>query len=278
MEGRVDIQDTAPEGELARTLHLVAAGIAGVQKGLRQGLEVRLSPHLQLHGELTEKLGRQGALHQGVRRGDDHAGLPGSQDMEGCQTVSLPLPGGHGNGPQLPLPGQQQDGLFPREGPEVSGQLPSLPLIRAEEQGGAVRRSGHCRTHAGALHLLQPCNGGGAAASIHAPDQLRDLRQGLQFFQKFRHGRSPFLKILEVQGNGYRTPRPKDGGVRPSKKWRSHFFEKDAACCSAHGLRETPRTFAGREVFLATYTPPPKTDYASFAPAGAKLCEAFAAS
>jgi hypothetical protein len=38
------------------------------------------------------------------------------------------------------------------------------------------------------------------------------------------------------------------------------------------------RTFAGREVFLATYTPPPKTDYASFAPAGAKLCEAFAAS
>ena len=45
--------------------------------------------------------------------------------------------------------------------------------------------------------------------------------------------------------------------------------------CSVPQRTGFARTFARWEVFLSTYTPPPKTDYISFAAMAAKLCEAF---
>jgi len=50
--------------------------------------------------------------------------------------------------------------------------------------------------------------------------------------------------------------------LRLSKKWQSHFFEKDAACCSALIIRweRTIRTFAGRDVFSPTHMSPEKTN------------------
>jgi hypothetical protein len=38
------------------------------------------------------------------------------------------------------------------------------------------------------------------------------------------------------------------------------------------------RTFAGREVFFPTYTPPEKMDFTLFRRLSAKLCEAFSTS
>ena len=45
-EGGEDIQDAAPDGELAHALHLLAAGIARRRQGLREGGEVQGLPGL----------------------------------------------------------------------------------------------------------------------------------------------------------------------------------------------------------------------------------------
>ena len=90
---------------------------------------------------------------------------------------------------------------------------------------------------------------------------------------------NPVLSILRF-ATSYRK---KDVRVFPkrllrlSKKAAAFFDKKIAPCCSARNVRRmrTLRTFAGREVFLSTYTPPPKTDHAPFVPAGAKLYEVF---
>jgi len=65
----------------------------------------------------------------------------------------------------------------------------------------------------------------------------------------------------------HRTAKRKKGTAsavpsRLSKKWQSHFFEKDAACRSALIVRwgRTIRTFAGRDVFSPTHMSPEKTN------------------
>ena len=45
-EGREDIQDAAPDGELTHALHLLAAGVARRRQGLREGGEVQGLPGL----------------------------------------------------------------------------------------------------------------------------------------------------------------------------------------------------------------------------------------
>ncbi len=88
--------------------------------------------------------------------------------------------------------------------------------------------------------------------------------------------------------------------ARPRRLWAKVRYAHPGAWCTAvrdcqrsglaasltmffcGPLQRTPRpqgrpgrTFAGRDVFFPTYTPPEKIFYAPFAPGGAKLCETF---
>ena len=66
---------------------------------------------------------------------------------------------------------------------------------------------------------------------------------------------------------GFRGDLSTGGGRQILSQFPSH--EGAAACGSALAAKGAARTFAGREVFLARYTPRPKTDFIFFAPAGA---------
>ena len=61
------------------------------------------------------------------------------------------------------------------------------------------------------------------------------------------------------------------GGFQLVEEGFAFFDKRDCAALRA-SLRST---LAPREVFLATYTPPPKMIAIYFAAAAAKLCEAF---
>ena len=74
--GGEHVQDAAPQGKLAGTLHLLAAGIAGGSETGGQVVEINLLAGGQLQGGLFEDIGRQGALLEGLHRGHQAGQLP----------------------------------------------------------------------------------------------------------------------------------------------------------------------------------------------------------
>ena len=193
---REHVQDTAPQGELAHALHLSAPSIARGEEPVRQRRQIRLSAHLQRDGQGGQKRRRHRPLHQRVRGSDHRPGIPPGQGVEGRQTAPLPLPGDHGPRPQLPLPAQKQHRRPAQQGLQIARQLAGFPLVAAEKHRRTAGPPGHGGAHTGPLDRLEPGDGGGTAALLHPADQLRHLREGIEFFQEVFHRRF-LVKIIE---------------------------------------------------------------------------------
>ncbi len=186
-QGGEHVQDAAPQGELSHALHLLAAGIPGGHQAVRQLVQIRPGPHLQRQRQGMEQLGRQRPGAQCVRGGHRHRRLAPGKGIQRRQTAALPVPGGDGAGPQLPLPAQQHHRLRAQQRLQIAPQLLGLPLVAADEHRRPLRRQGHRRAHAGAVHRLQAGDRHRAAALFHPPDQLRHLGNGMELFEKLFH-------------------------------------------------------------------------------------------
>ena len=182
--GREHVQNPAAHGELSRALHLLAARVARGNERFGNAFEVGALADGKPHRPLPQRLRGDGARHERLRRGDEHARLPLREGTQRRKALLLPLAGGDRAGAQVPLPRGQDDRLVARERGEVGGQRARLPLVPADEHGAPLRRPCDRRAHAGALHGLQSRHGGGAGARLHAAHELRDLADFVQFFQK----------------------------------------------------------------------------------------------
>ena len=191
------VQDAAPQGELAHALHLLAAGVTGTGQLLRQFLQFRPLSHRQRPGQGHQPLRRQGPGRQGVGGGHDDRCLAPGHGVQGRQAALLPGPGADGTRMQLPLPAQQRHRLQLQQRLQIPGKHLGLPLVTAHEHRRAVQRPGHGSAHTGPLHRLQPVHRRRTAALLHPADELRHLRDGIQFLQKLFHSSIP-CKNLEI--------------------------------------------------------------------------------
>ena len=185
---------------MAHTLHLFAPAVARLHQPLRQRTEFHPVAGAQRDGQCRKTLGRQCAGHEGVNGGHHGGNRAGGHAVERRKAAALPLPGGNGVGPELPLPCQQRYRLLPGEALRVAGQLAGLPLIGAEEHCGPPGPGGHRSADAGPLHRRRAGEHGGTAAVFHPCDELRCLRQRLQYFQKSVHPTPPDFQIHAETG------------------------------------------------------------------------------
>ena len=190
-QGRKHIQNAAAQGKLTHTFHLLAAGVSRRQQTLGQVFQIHPSADLQRYRQRFQQLRRERALHQGVRRGHNSSHLAPAQGIQRRKAAPLPIAGGDGPRPQLPLAALQQQRLPPRQRPQVARQLANLPLVSADEYRGTLQRIRHRRAHAGALHRLKAGHRRGAAAVLHPLDQFLHLGDGIQLFQKLFHSLYP---------------------------------------------------------------------------------------
>ncbi len=165
----VHIQDAAPEGKLARPLHLLAADIARLRQVGGQLLQISGLSHLQNRAGALQRLRREGALEQGLHSGHQTGDLPPGQTVEEAETPVLPLSGDRGDVVEQKGPGGQHRDLPACEEGQVSSHPLRLPLVGAHhhhraaallpQAGGEVgpvdrRQSGH--RHRG-LSAVQRC-------------------------------------------------------------------------------------------------------------------------
>ena len=134
----VDVQDTAPDGELAHALHQGGAGVARRREPL---------------GQVVETVGRAGFQPDGGGEQDGPWHGPQAQSVQGChqqgrfalgqvvelpQALLLPAPGDHGGVVEGQLPGGEDGGRLAQE----RGQLPLEPLgghvVLADHQDGPL--------------------------------------------------------------------------------------------------------------------------------------------
>ena len=190
-----NIQNTAPQGELSRALHLLGTDVPGGDEPRRQRRHVVLLPHLQCEGGLPQHLRRQAQLGHGRRRGHHDPRLLLRQPIQRPQPPVLPLAAVRRRRPQLQLPGRQHHRLSPRQGPQISGLPGALLLVGAQHQqrpAGLLRR---CRRHGGPLHRGEPGDHAVLFPAVYAGCQLPQLGHRQQLpYQPF-HVLSPPLRV-----------------------------------------------------------------------------------
>ncbi len=164
---RKHVQYAAPQGELPRTLHLLAAGVARVGQTAAQGGHVVPLPHLQNRGGLLQHLRRQAPLAQRLGSGEEHGGGFRLHPVQGGNAPVVPLAAGHGGGTQVHLPPRQMQGLASGEALHIGGKALALPFVGAQKQ----QRPPHGLRQSG--RQLHPMDGGQSGDSrAHAAVQL----------------------------------------------------------------------------------------------------------
>ena len=166
-----EVQDAAPQGELASALHLLAPGVARGGEGLGQLVEVVALPHAQHPGgPLQQGLG-QGALEDGLRRAHQQGALPRRQGPEDGEPPVLVLPGHHGGVVEGELPGGQGAHLLPRQGGQIPGHPLGLPLVGAHHHHRPAGLLADAGGKVGPVHRRQAGQGRRAGPAVDGRQQ-----------------------------------------------------------------------------------------------------------
>ena len=190
--GGVDVQNTAPQGELSRPLHLLRAGVACRRQ--LTGQLLHLIPPVGAKGEAAPVQHLRGDAPQGQRigGGDDHRGLLLPDAVQSLQPPVFPLTAHRRQLPPVELPSRQQDRLPAGEGPQVRRLPPGLPLVGAEhQQGPPGLQPQRCRRH-GPVYRTQARHQCRAAAALHQLRQLLYLPELPQLPQQSFHPAASF--------------------------------------------------------------------------------------
>ena len=190
--GGVDVQNTAPQGELSRPLHLLRAGIA--RRRQPPGQLLHLIPPVRAEGEAAPIQHLRGNASQGqcIGGGNDHRGLLLPDAVQGLQPPVFPLTAHRRQLPPVELPARQQDRLPAGEGPQVRRLPPGLPLVGAEHQQGTPGlQPQRCRRH-GPVYRAQARHQCRSAAALHQLRQLLYLPELPQLPQQSFHPAASF--------------------------------------------------------------------------------------
>ena len=184
------VQNPSPQGKLAHPLHLVAPGIAHVGQLLGQGVQVIAGPGLQLQPGAGKGLGRDGVLHQGLRRGHQKGDLSPAQLVQQSQAAVLPLAADGGSGVENIGAGGEQRYLDLCQGGEIPGHASGLPLVGADHHRGAAGDQTQSGGKVGPVDGGQAGHSGGAGSAVYGGEQLFKFRQGVQGVSEQFHGSS----------------------------------------------------------------------------------------
>ena len=175
--GGVHVQNTAPQGKLARPLHLVTADVAGGGEGLGEPVQVGLPPRLQHRAGGVQHLGRQGALLEGLHRGHQTGELPPAEPPQQVQPPVLPLVGDGGDAVEHEGAGGEHRDLPSGEIGQVPGHPPGLPLVGAHHHHGTAGLLPQGGGEVGPVDRRQAGDGGGGFPALQGGGQLLKFRQ-----------------------------------------------------------------------------------------------------
>ena len=150
----------------AQRRRLLRTELGFVHQHPRDGLRMSVSAG----ANIGERLMANGARHYGNLR---------ATALDWLERVEIPVQRVDDT------PSQYSGGMQQRL--QIAPQLLGLPLVAADEHRRPLRRQGHRRAHAGAVHRLQAGDRHRAAALFHPPGQLRHLGNGMELFEKLFH-------------------------------------------------------------------------------------------
>ena len=139
------IQDAAPEGELAGSLHLGASGVARLQQPLRQRVHRVAAVGGKGHHRPVQRLRRQGVQHQGIGRGAQHPGLAGADLPQGLQPLLLVFMRNALHVVKHQVAAGQQGGFHSAQGQQVGGKglcRLLVPQYHADGAAGQIAAQG----------------------------------------------------------------------------------------------------------------------------------------
>ncbi len=178
LPGGEHVQNAAPQGELAGTLHLIGAGITGGGQAAAEVLHVVPRAHLQRKGGGEQHLPRQTALHQRSGGSHHHGGIAPGHTVQGGQPGILPL-AAVGSGAQLQFALRQAHRLHAQQDADIRRLTLSILLVGAQEQQWTLCLRRQRGGEHGAMNGGQPRHGSAAGdgAAVQRRQQLLKLRQ-----------------------------------------------------------------------------------------------------
>ena len=183
-----EVQNSAPQGELAHALHLLAAGVARRSEGGGQLLQRAPVPGAEGPAGFGQERRGNGALEEGLHRRHSEGALSRQEGGEGREPPVLVLPGDHRRVVEGKLPGKQALHPLPGEGGEVPGQAFGLPLVGTQEYHAPSGLLPHSGGHIGPVDGRKAGKNRRTAPCVNGGEELLKFGQVFQCSGQQFHG------------------------------------------------------------------------------------------
>ena len=201
-ERRVDIQNSAAQGELAHTFDRFRARVAAFDKFFRERIQLEAVTEGDLRHRAAQDVGRERALHQRVGRCDQNGRSADGKAAQRADALLLPAVGGGHAVAQLPFAREEKAHILAQQLVQVARHAVRLVFVRADDQKGALRLLPHGGGKLRAVHTRKARHGDGRGARVEREQQLAHLGQRGERFVQLLHSLCHAVSLLPQRANG----------------------------------------------------------------------------
>ena len=201
-QGRVNIQNTAAQGELSDALDRFCARVAAFDELFGKCVQIKARTGSDLRHCAVQRVRRQRALHQTVDRGDEDGSLSGGKTTQRADALLLPaVRGGHAVA-QLPFAREKKACLLAEQRGQVERHAVCFVFICADDQQRTLRLFAHGGDELRAVHTRKARHGDGRCARVKREQQLAHLGKSGERFIEFVHPLRHTVSLLPQRAKG----------------------------------------------------------------------------